>query len=93
MSSGTVSHGEFWTRSSSEWPSGAAVSFLSEILERGGRSELARFYLSPKACAGILRRAERRGKPLPEVLETALRAQAASTDGTCSPEGSSTPLG
>ena len=67
--------------------------FLVGNLGEGGRSELARFYLSPKACAGILRRAERRGKPLPEVLETALRAQAASTDGTCSPEGSSTPLG
>lgn len=31
--------------------------------------------MSPKACAGILRRAERRGKPLPPQLESALRSQ------------------
>jgi hypothetical protein len=31
-----------------------------------------KYYLSPKACQGILRRAERRGKKLPELLEVAL---------------------
>jgi hypothetical protein len=35
-----------------------------------------RFYLSPKACAGILRRAEKRGKELPAALDRALRAVA-----------------
>jgi DNA (cytosine-5)-methyltransferase 1 len=34
--------------------------------------------LSPKACAGILRRAAKRGKALPEALERALRAVAES---------------
>ena len=38
MSSGTGWRGEFWTLSSSEWPSDAAVSFLSDALERGGAS-------------------------------------------------------
>ena len=76
MTSGTVSHGEFWTRSSSEWPSDAAVCSLPEVLETGGRNELARFYLSPRACDGILRRAAKRGKPLPPELKMALEAQA-----------------
>jgi hypothetical protein len=31
-----------------------------------------RFFLSEKACAGILRRAEKRGKKLPEPLRLAL---------------------
>ena len=35
-----------------------------------------RFSLSPKACQGILRRAEKRGKELPEVLKAALERQA-----------------
>ncbi len=36
-----------------------------------------RFSLSPKACQGILRRAQKRGKELPEVLRKALERQAA----------------
>ena len=35
-----------------------------------------RFSLSPKACQGILRRAAKRGKELPEVLKLALERQA-----------------
>ena len=35
-----------------------------------------RYYLSPKACAGILRRAEKRGKALPAALAAALRSVA-----------------
>jgi hypothetical protein len=35
-----------------------------------------RFYLSPKACKGILSRAERRGKKLPLMLKEALERQA-----------------
>ena len=34
-----------------------------------------RFYLSQVACQGILRRAEKRGKKLPPVLELALKSQ------------------
>lgn len=74
VESDTESGGEFWTRSSSEWPSAAAVSLLSGSLETS--PDLPRYSLSRRACEGILRRAERRGKPLPPLLERALRAQA-----------------
>lgn len=50
--------------------SGGVVCSLSDILETGDVPQ--RFYLTPKACAGILRRAEKRGKDLPEMLHKAL---------------------
>lgn len=62
MNSGIVSHGEYWTRNSSEWPSDAAVCFLSDILEPNPPQ---RFSLSPTACQGILNRAVKRGRSLP----------------------------
>jgi hypothetical protein len=65
----------FLTLSSSEWPKDAAVCSLSDILERGSVPQ--RYYLSPRACAGILRRAEKRGKELPPALLKALKAVAA----------------
>jgi hypothetical protein len=60
----------------SEWPNDAAVSLcaLSEVLETGPLPK--RFFLSAKACAGILRRAEKRGKTLPEPLRLALESVA-----------------
>lgn len=76
MSSGIVSHGEYWTRNSSEWPSDAAVCFLSDILEPNPPQ---RFSLSPTACRGFLNRAAKRGRSLPAELDAALRAQALST--------------
>lgn len=72
---GILSHGECLTLNSSEYPSDAAVSFLSDILEP---SAPRRFYLSPSACKGLLRRAQRRGKSLPPQLEETLLAQASS---------------
>jgi hypothetical protein len=54
-------------------PSGAAGSTLSQILED---SPHPKYYLSKKACLGILRRAEERGKELPEQLKAALAIQA-----------------
>ena len=63
---------EFSTHSISESPKDAVASSLSDILERGNLPQ--RYFLSPKACAGILRRAERRGKTLPEHLRAALAA-------------------
>jgi cytidylate kinase len=42
---------------------------LSSILEANAPEK---YYLSAKACEGILRRAERRGKQLPAMLKTAL---------------------
>jgi hypothetical protein len=47
---------------------------LSMILKAQADS---RYALSSRAAAGILRRAGRRGRKLPEALETALRAVAA----------------
>lgn len=66
--------GEYTTRSFGECPSEENVSRLSAILEDAPHPK---YYLSAKACQGILNRVERRGKKLPEQLETALRAQAA----------------
>lgn len=45
---------------------------LSEVLELNVSEK---YYLSPRACAGILRRAEKRGKELPDILKTALEKQ------------------
>jgi hypothetical protein len=56
-----------------ESPSVAVESRLSAILEDNPHQK---YSLSAKACLGILKRAERRGKKLPEELERALRAQA-----------------
>lgn len=58
----------------SEWPNAAVVCSLSQVLETG--SIPPRFFLSSKACAGILRRSEKRGKKLPEPLLRALQAVA-----------------
>jgi hypothetical protein len=52
------------------------VCSLSDVLQNGAVPQ--RFYLSPKACAGILRRAEKRGKTLPPQLQHALEAAAGS---------------
>jgi len=68
---------EFLTLSSSEFPSGAVACSLSDILETG---ELPRrYFLSAKACAGILRRAGKRGKELPPQLRAALEEVARTT--------------
>lgn len=47
---------------------------LSQVLETGLIPQ--RFFLSGTACAGILRRAEKRGKSLPPSLHAALQAVA-----------------
>ena len=52
------------------------VCSLSDILETGDVPQ--RFFLTAKACQGILRRAEKRGKDLPPQLQVALQAVAAS---------------
>ena len=70
---GTAWRGECWTRGGSECPSGAGACSLSAVLEP---RVPPRFSLSPKACTGILRRAEKRGRTLPAALEGALRTVA-----------------
>lgn len=77
----TASHGECLTLSMCEHvashmlsPSDAAVCGLSDILETGDVPR--RFFLTAKACQGILRRAGKRGKSLPPSLQEALEAVA-----------------
>ncbi len=53
--------------------SGAAGSSLWQILEERPHP---RYYLTKKACLGILRRSEERGKELPKPLKEALEVQA-----------------
>ena len=72
--SGMGSPTECWTLSISDWPSDGSVCSLSDVLETGDVPQ--RFYLSAKACLGILRRAEKRGKALHPMLEAALRSAA-----------------
>ena len=64
--------GECMTRNIGESPNAAVVSRLSQILEE---TPQAKYSLSAKACQGILRRAERRGKDLPETLKAVLIQQ------------------
>jgi hypothetical protein len=64
-----TSRGEFWMRNIVEWHNDAVVCSLSQILEANVPQK---YYLSPRAARGILRRAEKRGKKLPEQLQRAL---------------------
>ena len=63
-----------WTAFRERYHNAETVCSLSDILETGDVPR--KYFLSPKACSGILRRAEKRGKELPKVLENALRTQA-----------------
>ena len=69
------SHGEYSTRLVGEFPKEENASTLSQILMA---QVPEKYYLSPKACLGILRRASMRGKTLPDVLHKALERQAKS---------------
>lgn len=61
------------TLNTSECPRPVEGSSLSQILLDTVPSK---YYLSRRACLGILKRAEARNKPLPPALETALMMQA-----------------
>lgn len=67
-------HGEHSTRNIGECPNVAAASSLSRILQPM-EDVPEKYYLSAKACLGILRRAKERGKELPEELKEALERQ------------------
>jgi hypothetical protein len=58
--------GECWTLDIGASHSDASGCSLSAVLETGAVPP--RYFLSPKACAGILRRAAKRGKELPGPL-------------------------
>ena len=70
--------GECMMRNTGESPNAAVVSRLSQILEATPQEK---YSLSAKACQGILRRAERRGKDLPETLKAVLLMQSESGGG------------
>ena len=72
--SGILAHGRCWIASFSPWRRGGGVCFLSDILETGAIPH--RYYLSPTACRGILRRADKRGKEIPPALRKALETVA-----------------
>lgn len=65
----TASHGGSLMRNTGECPSVARESTLWQILQADAP---VKYYLSARACEGILRRAERRGKALPPMLREAL---------------------
>ena len=64
-----MSRGESSMLNTSDSPNVVAESLLSQVLEN---NVAAKYSLSPKACAGILRRAEMRGRALPPTLKAAL---------------------
>ena len=81
LNSGMGGPTESWTLNTSEhacspepFPSAGDVCSLSDILETGDLP--TRYYLTAKACSGILRRAGKRGKALPTMLLGALSAVA-----------------
>ena len=82
MKSGILAHGECWTLNMSEWTDTLVpfrkeddVCSLSDILVP--ISDVPQeYYLSRKSCSGLLRRAEARGRALPDVLQQVLVAQA-----------------
>lgn len=65
--------GDYTTRNFGEYPNEENVSLLSQILEA---KPSPKYFLSEKACLGILDRANRKGKTLPIKLEEALMKQA-----------------
>ena len=71
--SGISRPGACLTLSTTEWHKNAVVCSLSQVSE----TDVPRkYFLSARACRGILRRAERRGKKLPPLLEQVLQAVA-----------------
>ena len=69
----SLSPTEHSTLNTGEFPNEENASTLSQILTVDVHPK---YYLSPRACLGILRRASERGKQLPEVLKIALERQA-----------------
>jgi len=72
--SGIYRPGECLTLNTTEWPNAGVVCSLSQVLETDVPQK---YYLSARACRGILRRAGIRGRELPELLQEALLVVAA----------------
>jgi len=80
-SAGISWRGERWTRNLPEYLTGRVVDSEGRYRNAAGASSLSEalearapqtYSLSAKACSGIIRRAEKRGKPLPRMLQEAL---------------------
>ena len=71
LKGGIASRGVCLMLNTSESPKDGAECSLSDVLETSGE-HLQKYSISPKAAQGILRRAGRRGKTLPQQLQTAL---------------------
>lgn len=84
----TTLNGGCLIRSSSESPNVAVECSLSQVLQPHVDD---RYLLSAKAASGILRRAERRGRTLPEPLREALLSVTLK-DSTCKPATEPGPL-
>ena len=65
----TASLGGSMMLNTGESPNAVRESTLSQILQADAPEK---YSLSPKACAGIIRRAQKRGKVLPDMLRDAL---------------------
>ena len=74
MNAGIVYRGRFWTHNTFPWRKGGGVSSLADILEDGDVPQ--KYFLSSRACNGILRRADKRGKEIPPALRQALKTVA-----------------
>lgn len=77
--------GGAWTLNTGVSTRDARESSLSRILQGAPPTK---YYLTPRACLGILRRAFERGKALPKKLERALKIQA----GLALPDGQITDI-
>jgi hypothetical protein len=71
-SSGMACAGGYLTLSMNTWHSGASVCLLSDILEL---DVPRKYYLSPTALRGILRRAEKANKEIPPFLRLVMEQQ------------------
>ena len=88
MSAGIAVHGECWTLNMSEWTDSLVpflkedgVCSLSDILEPTGVIP-QRYYLSSRACLGVIRRAKTRNIEIAEPLRTSLNIGAMITKPT-----------
>lgn len=75
---------DYTTHSFGEYPKEEKGSLLSQILME---SPHPKYFLSEKACQGILRRAKARNKELPQMLKEALERQSVSRNGGGKPGG------
>lgn len=77
LDSGIAWPGGCLTLSTTDWPSDAEGCTLSEVLET---DVPLKYYLSPRACRGLLQRSEERERWIPPILEGALRSVAQSQE-------------